>query len=313
MIALESYYKNRDIKPPKNIPCTITTKELASLDDFTKQSLKQWLPSEVKNRLHQLDFFSMIDPKKPQQLKQKIDQITQRFIENSRLSQTDFNALLNFEHDLRPQFNISGIEEMAIIPSKLKAMKALLSTPMIEKLNRRHGQLKNELNTLLETFDRYNRSSPFGETFFYQSFQLKKTFTLRNIHRLVQYIKHQLPDHKKNHALTAISLMNMSTEPNKLTVYQRFQIEPHVPPNIQQTIHQSISIITVPNLPHGLYQEFKKCIESMVPKDEQYHSYREKNGWSPKNMNKKAKQLIESYLKINEQKTAGSKRTFSQR
>ena len=55
--------------------------------------------------------------KKPQQLKQKIDQITQRFIENSRLSQTDFNALLNFEHDLRPQFNISGIEEI-IIPSR---------------------------------------------------------------------------------------------------------------------------------------------------------------------------------------------------
>ena len=77
-------------------------------------------------------FFPMIRSKKPQQLKQKIDQITQRFIENSRLSQTDFNALLNFEHDLRPQFNISGIEEMAIIPSKLKAMKALLSTPMID-------------------------------------------------------------------------------------------------------------------------------------------------------------------------------------
>ena len=105
----------------------------------------------------------------------------------------------------------------------------------------------------------------------------------------------------------------MSTEPNKLTVYQRFQIEPHVPPNIQQTIHQSISIITVPNLPHGLYQEFKNAIESMVPKDEQYHSYREKKWVVTKKHEQKAKQLIESYLKINEQKTAGSKRTFSQR
>ena len=40
----------------------------------------------------------------------------------------------------------------------------------------------------------------------------------------------------------------------------------------------------------------------MVPKDEQYHSYREKKWVVTKKHEQKAKQLIESYLKINEQK-----------